>query len=160
MASFKDKQNREWTLCLDPVSADEIKQKHQVELVNLEKDPMQLLRVDPMKLVAVVHILCQEQIQERSLTPEQFAKSLPFPPDEMLKAVEDSIVSFFPTGRHSHVREVLASYAGMGARTDELTTVKMRQVLENPLTLDAISKKADIEIQAAMTRLIGSPPGT
>ncbi len=160
MASFKDRKGQDWQISLDPVTVDEVREKHKVDLVNLDKDPLQLLRINPMKLVAVVHILCQEQIQERNLTPEQFAKSLQFPPDEMLAAVEESIVSFFPTGRHSHVREVLAGAAGMAVNLDKLTTVKMRQVLENPLTLDAISKKADIEIQAAMTRLIGSPPGT
>ena len=160
MSSFKDKTGQEWTVSLDPVIADEIKQKHQIEIVNLEKDPMLKLRTDPMNLVAVMYLICQEQIQSRNLSPEQFAKLLPFPPDAMLTAVEESIVSFFPTGRHSHVREVLASYANMGQKTDELTTAKMRSVMDNPQTMKLLSAKADREIETAIKTLTDSPVGT
>ena len=160
MSSFKDKTGQEWTVSLDPVIADEIKQKHQIEIVNLEKDPMLKLRVDPMNLVAVMYLICQEQIQARSLTPEKFAKLLPFPPDSMLTAIEEAIVNFFPTGRHSHVQEVLASYANMGQKTDALTTAKMRSVMDNPQTMKLLSAKADREIETAIKNLTDSPVGT
>ena len=160
MATFRDRIEHGWTVSLDPVIADEIKQKHQIEIVNLQNDPMLQLRTDPMLLVAVMHIICQDQIQKLELTPEQFAKRLPFPPDAMLMAIEDSIVNFFPTGRHSHVREVLASYASMGTKTDELTTAKMRSVADNPQVMKALSDKADREIANAMKILTDSPAGT
>lgn len=78
----------------------------------------------------------------------------------MLSAVEDSIVNFFPTGRHSHVREVLASYASMGEKTDALTTAKMRSVTDNPQVMQALSDKADREIANAMKTLTDSQAGT
>lgn len=160
MAAFKDRTGQEWQVNLDPVIADEIKLKHQIEIVNLQNDPMLQLRTDPMKLVAVMHLICQDQIQTLTLTPEQFAKRLPFPPDEMLEAVEGAIVSFFPTGRHSHVREVLASYANMGSKTDALTTEKMRSVTDNPKVMKALSDKADREIATAMQALTDLQVGT
>ena len=160
MAQFTDRSGQQWQVILDPVLADEIKQAHGIEVTNLEKDPMLRLRTDPMMLVAVIAILCQDQIQQRSLTPQQFAKLLPFPPDEMLTAVEAAIVNFFPTGRHSHVREVLASYTAMSAKTDELTTAKMSAVIQDPATSRALSNMADAEIAKAMKKLTDSPPGT
>lgn len=160
MQQFTDRSGQAWEVRLDPVLADEIKQAHGIEIVALEKDPMQKLRTDPMILVAVMHILCQDQIQSRNLSPQQFAKILPFPPDEMLAAVEAAIVGFFPTGRHSHVREVLASYGAMGAKTDELTTAKMAAVIQDPATSRAMSNLADAEIAKAMKKLTDSQPGT
>lgn len=156
MASFKDRQGQEWSVNLDPVIALEIQEKHSIEIANLKTDPMMELRSNPMTLVSVMHLICQEQIQQRNLTPEQFAKCLPFPPDDMLRAVQEAIISFFPTGRASHVREVLAGYENMGSKTDELTTVKMQMMLENPMTMDRISKEADRQIEKALTNLHGT----
>lgn len=159
MATFKDKTGQEWTVSLDPVIADEIKQKHQIEIVNLEKDPMLSLRTDPMTAVAVLYLICQDQVKERNLTPEQFAKSLPFPPDRWISAIEESIVSFFPTGRASHVREVLTSYGSMASKTDALITAKMQSVSSDPRVMRAMEDKADREISKAMDTLIGLQVG-
>jgi hypothetical protein len=160
MASFKDKNGQEWTVSLDPVIADEIEQKHKIQIVNLQEDPLLKLRTDPMTAVAVLYLICQDQVNQKDMTPAQFAKCLPFPPDEWLKAIEESIVSFFPTGRASHVREVLASYANMGSKTDALTTAKIQSVINDPILAQKLSDKADIEIDRAMQKLIDSPLGT
>ena len=160
MPQFTDKQGQSWSVNLDPVIADEIKQDHGIELVNLNQDPMLKLRSDPMVLVSVMLVICRDEREKRSLTREQFLKLLPFPSDQMLTAVEESIVSFFPTGRASHVREVLASYANMGVKTDELTTVKMQAVMADPRTMTAISNRADQEIAKALQNMTAGPLGT
>lgn len=153
MAQFADKTGQTWDVNLDPVIALEIKEKHQIELTNLESDPLLKLRVDPMILVSVMHLICQDQITQRDLTPTEFARLLPFPPDVMLSAVQEAVVSFFPTGRASHVAEVLASYAKMGDETDALTTEKLRKLMDNPATRQRISDVADEEIQKALENL-------
>jgi hypothetical protein len=160
MATFKDKTGQDWSVNLDPVIADEIKQDHQIQIVNLETDPMLKLRTDPSILCAVMLVICRDQIAAQSLTREQFLKRLPFPPDAMLAAIEESIVNFFPTGRASHVRDVLTSYGNMGGKTDELTTAKMRSLSEDPRLKKALSDKVDIAIAQAMQSLIDSPVGT
>jgi hypothetical protein len=160
MASFKDKNGQEWTVSLDPVIADEIEQKHKIQIVNLQEDPLLKLRTDPMTAVAVLYLICQDQVNQKDMTPAQFAKCLPFPPDEWLKAIEESIVSFFPTGRASHVREVLTSYANMADKTAGLITAKMHSVMDDPRLAKTLNDKADIEIDRAMQRLIDLPLGT
>jgi hypothetical protein len=160
MPQFTDKKGTSWAVSLDPVIADEIKQDHGIEIVNLNQDPMLKLRSDPMVLVSVMLVICRDERESRGLTREQFMKLLPFPSDQMLTAVEEAIVSFFPTGRASHVREVLASYANMGSKTDELTTVKMQAVMADPRTMTAISNRADQEIAKALQSMTDSPLGT
>ena len=164
MPEFKDKKGQAWKVTLDPMIAEEIQSDHGIEIVNLKQDPMLQLRSDPMVLTAVMLVICREEWEARSLTREQFLKLLPLsddsPPDAMLKAVEEAIVGFFPTGRRSHVREVLASYANMGSKTDELTTAKMQAVLADPRTMKAIDARADQAISKALQELTDSPPGT
>lgn len=160
MPQFTDKTGQAWDVNLDPIIADEIKQDHGIELVNLNQDPLMKLRSDPMVLTSVMLVICREQRESRNLTREAFLKLLKFPPDEMLTAVEGAIVSFFPTGRHSHVREVLTSYASMGSKTDELITVKMKAVSTDPRTMRAMDAMADQEIAKALETLTASPAGT
>lgn len=153
MPQFQDKQGQSWDVNLDPVNVLEVREKHHVELTNLETDPLQKLRADPMLLVSVIHLICAEQIKSRDLTPSEFAKSLPFPPDPLIAALQEAIIGFFPTGRASHVAEVLAGFEKMEAETDALTIEKMQNLLSNPQTRQRISEVADQEIQRAMDEL-------
>lgn len=160
MPQFTDKKNQVWQVNLDPIIADEIKQDHGIEIVNLNHDPMLRLRSEPAVLFAVMLVICRDEMIERNLTREQFLKLLPLPPDAMLKAIEESIVNFFPTGRASHVREVLTEFSNVARKTDELTTAKMRAVMADPRTDRAINERADQEITKALESLTSSPPGT
>lgn len=76
----------------------------------------------------------------------------------MLTAIEEAIAAFFPTGRASHVAEVLAAYQQMGEETDALTTEKMRKLISDPGTKKRISEVADQQIAEAMKTL--TLPGT
>lgn len=155
--TFKGRDGQSWQLVLDPVLVMEIKTLHGVNLSNLESDPLLKLRVDPMILVAVIALICAEQIKEQNLTPEGFARQLPFPSDDMLKAITAAIVNFFPTGRASHVAEVLTGYEQMGATTDTMTTEKMKGFLQDPAIRQKISERADREILQAVDKLTSSP---
>lgn len=159
MPVFTDKSGHEWRVDLDPVIADEIKQDHGIQIANLELDPMQKLRNDTGILCSVMLVICRDQIESLSLTREQFLKRLPFPPDSMLSAIEESIVCFFPTGRHSHAQEVLASFAHMASKTDALTIAKMQGLTNNPQTMQMLSDRADREIEKAV-REMSVIPGT
>lgn len=162
MAEFKDSLNRTWSIRLTAPMLAKIKESHAIELTNLETDPMLKLRNDPLTLVSVIYLLCQSQIEKLGTTPEEFGESLPSPPDPMLAAVEDAIINFYPTGKHSHVREVLTRFCEMGAKTDQLAAAKMKKVIEDPKSLELIGKRADREIAEAMAKTFGTDfvPGT
>lgn len=159
MGTFKDSAGTEWRVALDPSKVTEIREHHKVDLVGLEHDPLGPLRNDPMLLVTVVSVLCREQMQAANLKPAEFGKLLPFPPDPMLEAVQEAIISFFPAGRASHVREVLRKFGQMAATTDSLALAKMQQVMDDPRVTTTLNQRADRVIEAAMNELIGAGPG-
>ena len=160
--AFEDREGQLWKVELDALLLEEVKEKHQVDLANLEKDPLVKLRNDPATLVAIIFILCQEQIEDRGLSPKQFAKCLPSPPDSMLEAVADAIVNFFPSGRHSHVREVLTKSDEMLTKSDQIVAAQMTAFLENPKTMDRLNQKATRVVEEAMDEMfpLNSEPGT
>lgn len=104
---------------------------------------MQRLRNDPMILVAVVYLICESQVAKLGLSPDEFAESLPSPPDALIEAVGASIVNFYPSGRHSHVREVLQKFSEMNDKTDQIAVAKMASILKDTKTTELIEKKAD-----------------
>jgi len=160
MATFKGRTGTEWRIELDAPTIEEIKQDHGVNLVNLEKDPLGSLRNDPMLLVTVISALCREQIDAKQLSPVQFAKQLPSPPDAMLDALRDAVVNFFPSGRASHVREVLMKFDQMSDKTDQITTAKLQQVIDDPKVMQTLNTKADEVIAAAMASIMAQSAGT
>lgn len=162
MATFKDKTGVEWQVSLDAPIVEEVKEKHGIELTNLDRDPLLKLRNDPMVLVAVVYLICQYQIEERGISAKDFGRSLPSPPDEMMEAVKESIVNFSHSGRASHIREALTKYEEMSQKTDELAMAKMSQVMENPDTMKALDRKIDQDIKKAVAEMFrdDSEPGT
>lgn len=160
MATFKGRNGIEWRVELDAPTIEEIKQDHGVNLVNLEKDPLGSLRGDPMLLVTVISALCRDQIDAKQLSPVMFAKQLPSPPDAMLDALRDAVIGFFPSGRASHVREVLAKFDQMSDKTDQITAAKMQQVMDDPKVMKTLNSKADEVIAEALSQLLGQGAGT
>jgi hypothetical protein len=160
MATFKGRTGTEWQVELDAPTIEEIKQDHGVNLVNLDKDPLGSLRNDPMLLVTVISALCREQIDAKQMSPVQFAKQLPSPPDAMLDALRDAVVNFFPSGRASHVREVLSKFDQMSEKTDQLATAKMQQVMDDPKVMQTLDAEADRVITETLASLMGQSAGT
>ena len=153
MASFKDSKGTEWFIKLDAPTIEEIRQDYSVDLVGLDKDPLGPLRNDPMKLVTIVSVICRDLIALRNLSPVDFARLLPCPPDAMLDAVRDAVIGFFPSGRASHVREVLQKFDLMAAKTDELAAVKMQQVMDDPKVMAELNARADVAISQAIEKM-------
>ena len=157
-ATFKDKTGQEWKIELDVILIEEVKTKHGVNLVGLEADPLVKLRNDLLILAAVVHILCQDSIEERNVDATQFGKQLPHP-DELLEAVAAAIVNFSPAGRRSHVQDALKKYQEMANKTDEMTLAQMEKIL-SPQRLASVSQKVDEEVQRKLDEMLNSKPAT
>jgi hypothetical protein len=159
MPSFKDRLGHEWVVMLDAPSIEEIRDEHGVNLVAIDKDPLLRLRDDPLVLVTVISVLCREQIAERKLSAVQFAKRLPSPPDPMLEALREAVISFFPSGRASHVREVIAKYDEMALKLDQIAEEKIAAMMNDPQLMKLIDRKADQVMREAI-REMGREVGT
>ena len=160
MPSFVDRKGDEWVVQLDAVIIEEIRDDHGISLVNLDNDPLLQLRNDPMTLVSCISVICREQQNERNLTPKEFAKLLPSPPDTMLDAVKEAVIGFFPSGRAFHVREVLGKFDQMAATAERLAESRMVALMEDPRTAAAMNQKADEIVEQAFQSLKTSHAGT
>jgi len=153
MAGFTDRKGNQWRVELDAPTISEIRDEHGVNLVGFEADPLGPLRNDPMKLVTVIAAICQQQISEKALSPIEFARLLPSPPDSMLEAVRDAVIGFFPSGQASHRLEVLAKFEQMASKTNDLATVKMQQILDDPEVMKTLDDKANRVIKQAIQKM-------
>jgi len=153
MAGFTDRKGNQWRVELDAPTISEIRDEHGVNLVGFEADPLGPLRNDPMKLVTVIAAICREQISEKALSPTEFARLLPSPPDSMLDAVRDAVIGFFPSGQASHRLEVLAKFEQMASKTNDLATVKMQQILDDPEVMKTLDDKANRVIKQAIQKM-------
>lgn len=161
MATFKGRDGIEWKVELDVPTIEEVEEKHSIDLVDLEKDPLVQLRGAPRKMASVIYLICQKQIQTQGLDPRQFAEQLPYPPDPMYEALKEAIVGFFPTGRASHVRGVLAKNEEMSNETDKIKIEQMEQVLADPRTMERVRSKVGMKRQELLDALFetNSQPG-
>jgi hydrogenase maturation factor HypE len=155
MAKFTDSLNRDWEIKLTASILQAIKEEFQISLTDLEKDPMRKLENDPIALQTIVLVICRKQIDSLGISQDEFLDALPSPPDEIIEAVEDSIVNFYPSGKHSHVREVLMRFREMSQKTDQLAMAKMKKLIEDPKSIELIGKRADREIAEAMAKTFG-----
>lgn len=162
MAKFTDSQNRTWEIKLTASLLQAIKDEFQISLTDLENDPMRKLENDPIALQTIVLVICRKQIDALGVSQDDFLDALPSPPDAIIEAVEDSIVNFYPSGKHSHVRGVLTKFREMASKTDQLAIAKMTKLIEDPKSIELIGKRADREIAEAMAKTFGTDfvPGT
>lgn len=156
MAGFTDRKGNQWRVELDAPTISEIRDEHGVNLVDLDKDPLKPLRIDPMKLVTVIAAICREQIAEKSLSPTEFARLLPSPPDSMLDAVRDAVIGFFPSGQASENQEVLAKFERMAKTVRRIQVAKMQQVMDDPEVMKTLDEKANRVIKQAIQQMAQS----
>jgi len=157
MASFKDRKGSVWSVELDAPTIEEIRADHGLNLASLETDPLLRLRNEPLVLIACASVICRDEMKERSLTEMEFMKLLPRPPDDVLNAIRDAVIGFFPSGRASHVREVLAKFDQMATKTDEIAESKIAQLMTDPKVMAAIDQKADQVIDQAVAAMMTGP---
>lgn len=143
MAKFVDKTGQEWSVDLDVLKIEEIQEDHGIRLTDLERDPLLKVRTDPTVIYPVILVLCREQRESLGLTREDFLRRMPVPPDAMIEAISEAIINFFPSGRHSHVREVLTRMDEMSMKSDEIAASKLSMIVSDPQVISKLKAKAD-----------------
>lgn len=151
MTTFKDSQNNEWTLKLNPLLVRSTHKLTGVHLTNLEADPFSKLEADPLLLCDVLWCLCEDQAKTRNVTAEQFYQLLE---GEQIAAaadaLEQAIVFFSLPAKRSTLRGVLEKNRIL--RQKAMDTAMSR--LEDPATeqriLTALSQEAERAISRAL----------
>lgn len=98
MASFTDLKGRRWTVALNVQKVREVRDRLDVDLVNLERSgALQQLIVDPVRVCDVLYLVCREECRERNIDDAQFGESLAgecF--GDAVDALMEAICDFFP----------------------------------------------------------------
>jgi len=155
MAKFLDRTGREWLVELDVLKIEEIESDHEVRLTNLETDPLLKCREDPTVIASMLLVICREQREQRGVTGSSLSAPLPSPPDPMFEAMTEGIVDFFPSGRRSHVREVLTQMEAMATKSDEIAVAKLSTIVSDPRVMAKMNQKADQVFDEELERLLG-----
>ena len=81
MKTFKDNQDREWTIAVTVASIKRVRQltPAKVDLLKVVENELDLLAKladDPILLVDTVYVLCKPEADQRGVTDEQFGEAM------------------------------------------------------------------------------------
>jgi len=123
MHTFKDANDKEWSVILDVNMTRQIRTELGVDLHKLDKDSVSSLTSDDEKLVDVLSIICQEQIKKQGLDGAGFARCLIGGAlDDSCDALMDELVFI---SRRSRSQVVATAWEKAKAAETKLTTKAM-----------------------------------
>lgn len=112
MAKFKDSEKRSWSLKITVGSLKKVKDDTTIDLGYIASGKLENLEAtlsNPFDLCAILYSLCEDQVEERNMTPEDFASMLHG--DTFEAAIEtfvESILDFYPRQKAQVLRAALA----------------------------------------------------
>lgn len=108
MARFKDNKGRDWDVIVDVPNLKLVRERCHFELGKLLADNFKRLdelAEDPVLLVDVLFVLCEEQAKEKKVAPEEFGRSLTGDAiGAAYDALRDAYADFCPSQRAKPLR--------------------------------------------------------
>lgn len=130
MRTFKDSDNREWTLTVNVGTAKAVKALAGVNLFALHTTEAERVFGDPCLLVNVLYVLVRDQCAARHMTDEDFGRGMVGDSIESAaNALLSEVAFFFPSAR----RELLLKQM---SKAQEMTDQIMARASERLDTLD------------------------
>lgn len=136
MAKFKDSKGTEWEFNLDVGLIEDIQEKTSVNLDDIMKNPEELAKtifLEPRKMVEVLYVCCEKQIEERKLTPRDFGRLFNRDTiDNASNAFIEALMLFYP--RSSAGRVIGENMPHIIGKLDRDLEKKMRENLAKVLS--------------------------
>jgi len=156
MAKFRDAEGRDWPLFLTTDLIKEVRRLHDINLADLDGQMYTRLADDPVPLVAILWILCEEDAKRREVTPKEFGKALVGDAIESaVDALVEAITDFFPTRRRSLLRAAHAKTKTARENAYDLAMSRLNDPTMEARFNEAMAARMDADIQEALTRLSG-----
>jgi hypothetical protein len=150
MKTFKDTADRMWTV---QINVDAVKRVRDALGINLTKavdDGFKLLAEiveDPIRLVDVLFVLCQEQAEKQGVTDVDFGRSMSG--DAIMQAAEafiEALTGFFPNARS---RAMLTALLGKGRKVRDLMMDKAELQIK---ALDPKKLASTLKVSSGISR--------
>jgi hypothetical protein len=155
MASFKDRNGKNWTIDLDAYLIRDVRKACDgLDLAALNGEAYDKLDADPVLLVDTLWVLCASQANAANISQEQFASALVGDPiSYATKALLESIADFSPPEK----RELLRAMTNKSAKVREIGMSKALAKINDPsletAAIEAMEASMDADLQRALTQL-------
>ncbi len=149
MKTFTDTTGRTWTITIHVAAIKKLRGTLDVDLFRLADDGFRGLAEivgDPVRLVDVLYVLCQEQAQVSGVSDEQFGAAMGG--DVLLHAADafvEELIGFFPDAR---VRATLSKVIDKGKQVRDLVLTRAQTQIDS------------VSIEAVVKELMSKPSST
>jgi len=153
MAKFVDADGRPWSVRETVGAIKDVRDEIDVDLADIRGETLDRIAEDPVLLVDVLWLLCQEQAKGKEVSAKQFGESLVGDAiDAAAAALVEAICDFFPSRRRTLLRKVTEKTAEVREKADRLAMAKIADPeLERKLT-EAMQARMEAELERALTR--------
>ncbi len=112
MKTFKDRNEKSWTVDINVRTVKRVKSMLEVNLLEaLEGKLITKLAADPILLCDVIYVICKPEADEAKITDEQFGAAMAGDAIESAtEALLAELVDFFPQAKRRALRKALEKY--------------------------------------------------
>ena len=163
MKSFTDKNGESWDLDLNIGAAMRLKSRLEIDIENavtLDKanNPedvslLEKIAQDSILLFNIIFVLCETQVRERNLTPEQFAERFT---GDTIEAATDALLDEIVNFSRPAKRKVLQQLRRIGMEYADKAGKELDKILADP----EFSKTITAEIEKQLPKLPPTAPGS
>lgn len=153
MRAFKDSQGREWFLNVNTGTVKNVRAARDVDLLDTTGEVYERLADDPVLLVDVLWLLCQEQAQKVGLTDAQFGEGLVGDAiEDATTALMGAIADFTPSRKRAVVLKGAELMTRVRQKGTEIALGKIGDPELEKKLLSMMEAEMDEQLRQLLTR--------
>ena len=154
MGSFKDNQDRTWSIDLTVGAVKRIRSSLEIDLLDLREQTFTQLSNDVLLMHDVVWLLCKEEAAKRGISEEQFGAAVVGDPvSDAIGVVLEAIPGFFHAAKKSLVTTAVTKAKVMREKAEALTAATLNDADLDRKIETAMDKAIKTQIEEALTQL-------
>lgn len=141
MHTFNDTRGREWRIEINVAAVKKLRASPlKIDLIEIESGLLDRLASDPILLVDMLYVLCQEQAESAGVSDEDFGRALAGEAIERATAVFlEELADFFPNpAKRRALKGIVAKTEAVAARVVEMVDREMEKLTPERI-LDVIA---------------------
>ncbi len=156
MATFTDKDKREWDIRIDGPTIDAVREVDPLFLLDddtTERNTALRLEADPALLCHVIYLLCKKQREERSFSLETFYQDV-IGNGEAIQAAGEALTTAIENFTPPRKREFIKAVAKKQNAVEELARAKALARINDPAFDPKISEALDRNLDSVIDKML------